>query len=345
LLVLNINQNSVERGSEIFWNNLSKNLVSRGIEVKILSSGSPATQNKASNLISKILRRTYLDIYSLKVLFFTLSNIRKIINYQPDIVIPTNGGWQVVGIRLIRQIGQISKCKIILIGHSGMGHDEKFNLKLGGADLFIALTKEQMSWAEKINPKIKIKHIPNGVDTNLFNSKGERYDFDLEKPIYLTVASLEKYKNIEKSIEAVSKLSKGSLVILGKGQEERPLQTLCDVKLKGRSYIGSVCHQDLPRHYRGANVFTLVSGRQEAFGLVYLEAMACGLPVVAANDAKRRNIMGEAGMFVDPNNIEEYKSSLMKASDKNWGDKPRLQAEKFSWEKIAERYFEEFKNL
>lgn len=342
ILVLNINQNTVSRGAEIFWKNLSLNLKQKGVEMEILSNGRPVVQNKSSGMFRKILRRLYLDEYSLAVLFFTLLNLKKIINFRPDILIPSNGGWQAIFSRILRGI---FKYKIVIAGQSGIGHDDKFNLRFGNADLFVALTKEQEAWARNINPKIKVEYIPNGVDTNLFQPEGEKNDYQLEKPIFLTVASLEKYKNIESTINAVSDFGKGSLVILGSGEEEGDLKTLCEEKLKRRYFLGRINHQDLPKYYRGADVFTLISGHQEAFGNVYIEAMASGLPVVATHDGKRHEIIGNAGIFVDPANIEEYKTALMKASILNWGDKPHHQAEKFSWEKIGEKYYQLFKNL
>lgn len=345
IVVLNINQETVERGTEIFWKNLSRELGSRDADVKILSSQKLCIQKKSTSTLNKILRRCYLDRYSFQVLFFTLKNSGIIKKEKPDIIIPTNGGWQVIITRLMKLIGLISTSKVVIIGHAGIGHDDEFNVKHGGADLFVALTKEQASWAKKINSRIKIEYLPNGVDVKFFTPVGEKYDYKLEKPIFLTVASFEKYKNIESTIQAISELGKGSLVILGSGEEEKRLKILCDTKLKDRYFIRKINHLDLPRYYRGANVFTLVSGRQEAFGLVYLEAMSCALPVVATNDEKRREIIGDAGIFVDPKNLEEYKSALMKAAVLNWGDKPAQEAGKFSWEKIGEKYYELFNKI
>jgi len=73
--------------------------------------------------------------------------------------------------------------------------------------------------------------------------------------------------------------------------------------------------------------------------------MATGLPVVATNDPIRHEIVGDAGILVDPTNTEEYAEALQKALDTNWGNKPRKQAEKFSWDEIAEKYDNLFKEL
>jgi glycosyltransferase involved in cell wall biosynthesis len=73
--------------------------------------------------------------------------------------------------------------------------------------------------------------------------------------------------------------------------------------------------------------------------------MACGLGVVVNNDPIRREIVGNAGFFVNPTNINKYSQALEKALKTDWGSKPRKQAEKFDWDKIAEKYNVLFKKL
>lgn len=339
ILVFNINQTTVMRGAEVFWQNLQGELERYGVQVEIISSDKKAIQNKSVSIFSKILRRLYLDAYSLRVLFFTLQNVVRLINGKFDVVIPTNGGWQTLLIRVMRQTGLIGKAKIVLIGHAGIGHDDEFNVRHGKTDIFIAITQEQEIWAKKLNPKLNVVYIPNGIDTREFSPEGEKFNYELPRPVFLAVASLEKYKNLDKTIKAIGELEKGSLVIIGTGREKENLEKLAREKLAGRFLTMSVLHEEMPKYYRGADAFTLISGHQEAFGLVYLEAMACGLPVVATDDDKRREIINAAGILVDPNNSEEYKTALMKAVILDWDGKPHLQAAKFSWEKIGEKYF------
>lgn len=73
--------------------------------------------------------------------------------------------------------------------------------------------------------------------------------------------------------------------------------------------------------------------------------MATNLPVVVNDDPIRREIVGDAGILVGPTDVEEYSLSLRKALGTDWGDKPRKQAEKFDWDKIAVKYEELFENL
>lgn len=99
-------------------------------------------------------------------------------------------------------------------------------------------------------------------------------------------------------------------------------------------------YEKMPEVYRVAGIFTLVSKPYYSFENVLVEAMAINLPVVANNDLIRREIVGDAGILVDPNNIKEYASALRRALEINWGDKPQEQAKKFDWDRITKEYQE-----
>ena len=74
--------------------------------------------------------------------------------------------------------------------------------------------------------------------------------------------------------------------------------------------------------------------------------MACNLPAVATDDPIRREIIGDAGVFVkDPHNLISYSQALQTALQIKWGDKPRHQALKYSWEKTIPLYEKLFKSL
>ena len=80
--------------------------------------------------------------------------------------------------------------------------------------------------------------------------------------------------------------------------------------------------------------------------MVYLEAMACNLPVVATDDELRRGIVSGAGEYVaHPKDIADYAAVLQRALAENWEDRPRRQAAQFDWEKISLQYEAEFATL
>lgn len=296
---LNKYQGKVNRGAETFVKEVSQRL-SKYYEV---------------NIISDI---NYLDL----------------LKKRYDLVIPTNGRFQVVITRLITWL---TEGKMIVSGQSGMGWDDRVNLYCL-PNYFIPISSEALRWAKGVNPFVKSVYIPNGVDTKKFKPEGEKINVDLKKPIILCVGALTKTKRIDLSIMAVSKLEGVSLLIVGKGEEEKNLQDLGEKLLKGRFKIMSFPYEKMPEVYRIADVFTLVSEPYYSFENVLVEAMATNIPVVANDDPIRKEIVEDAGILVDPNNIEEYANEIKRALKTNWGNRPREQSLKFDWDKIGQKY-------
>lgn len=288
--------------------------------------------NEARSL--NICGRLYLDGRALRILLFTLKIIPALWRKNFDIIIATDGGWEPAIIRLLTWA---KRKKMVIVGHSGVGWDERNNL-FCFPDVFIALSEYAEKWAGKINPLIKITRIPNGVDLKKFSPDGERVNIGLERPIYLTVGALEKEKRIGLLIRAISKLDKGSLIILGKGSEEADLLDLAEKLLPGRFLIKSVSFTDTPKYFRSSDVFSLPSWSNEAFGIVILEALASGLPVVINNDPIRKEIVGDAGISVDPEDTVSYSKALRDVLKKDLKDLSLSQAEKFSWDSISGKY-------
>ena len=299
LAFLNKYQGKVNRGAETFVKEVSQRL----------------SQNYQVDIISEI---NYLDLLKKKY----------------DLIIPTNGRFQVVFTRIITWF---IKGRMVVSGQSGMGWDDRINL-YSFPNYFIPISSEALRWAKKINPFVKSVYIPNGVDLDKFKTDNLKLKTDLKRPIILCVGALTKTKRINLVIEAVSKLEDASLLIVGKGEEEKSLQELGNRLLKGRFRIVSFPYKRMPEVYRVADVFTLVSEPFHSFENVLVEAMATNLPVVANDDPIRREIVGDGGLLVNPNNVEEYANALRSALETNWGNKPQEQAKKFDWDIISQKY-------
>ncbi len=248
-----------------------------------------------------------------------------------DVIIPTNGRLQAF---LVRVITWLYRGKVIISGQSGIGFDDRLNL-YSFPDRFVALTDYQLTWAKKKNPFVRSIKIPNGVDIKKFQNDESRLAG--EKRV-LSVGALEKNKRHELTIKAVSKIDGASLKIVGKGSEEKKLQDYGRVCLGGRFQIVSLPYNQIERVYKSADVFVFPTVPWESFGIVMLEAMASGLPVVAGSDPIRREVVGDAGILADPADVDNYARAIERALKTNWGDKPRKQAEKFDWDKIADKY-------
>lgn len=286
-----------------------------------------------------------------------LTSAWKLIGRRFDVIYPLNGYWQTLGCRLY---AWLTGAKLLVGGHAGIGRDDRWNLYMF-PDLFIAFSQKGFDWAKKVNPFVKIVKISHGVNLEKFNPDVKPVAFDLERPRFVTAANLVSYKRVEETVRAVSKLKKGSLLVLGDGPLEKEIDELGNKLLGPNKYLRlKVAHSEMAKYLNACDVFTLVSEESEAFGLVYLEALACNLPVVATDDSLRHELIEDhaairlsaesrragAGVFVkNPKDSQEYARALETAVNIDWGDKPVKQAGKFDWDKTAVRYLEEFKGI
>ena len=145
--------------------------------------------------------------------------------------------------------------------------------------------------------------------------------------------------SLAKGLRAVSKLKNIKLTIAGGGGDLKDELEELGKKSLGKNFeIISVSHEEMPDLYKKAKVLAFPSVAWESFGIVLIEAMASGLPVVATDDPIRREIIGGAGIFVNPENTKKYSEAIDTALKKDWQKTPRTQAEKFSWDMIAIEY-------
>ena len=159
-------------------------------------------------------------------------------------------------------------------------------------------------------PEITI--IPNGVDTDQFAPRSPNfdirttYDIPREAPLLITVGRLEREKGVHLTIEALQELRSQNvhLLIVGKGREISRLKGLAaSAGLSARvHFAGFVGHQKLPNLYNAADLFLMPTLRQEGHPLVLVEAMACGLPIVASRIGGIPSIVdeGQTGSLIPP---------------------------------------------
>lgn len=301
----------VDRGSEISTQLLANYLSRRRHDVWLFQSGQAKGNERykvrqihlpikplAGNhltVIGRIFSRLYLDINSLLVLLFSIKSIGTIIRVKPDLIIPTNGFWQIIICKLIKIFTGV---KIVVIGRAGVGWTDKDNLRLN-PDLFIALTERARQWAKEIKPGIKVIYLPNPIDLKEFLYAKSAIKINLHRPIILTVAALTTYKRLDKLIETCSLIPKASLLIVGQGELHNYLLHLGNEKMGGRFTIKQFSYKVMTSVYKLSDLFILISDEHEAFGRVLLEAMVCKLPIITTNTASRRAIVGEKGIFVD----------------------------------------------
>lgn len=268
--------------------------------------------------------------------------IAYLLKHPVDLILPQNGYG---GLFVASCIRAIRGTPILFTEHNGLingDRDIRRNLALKPNRL-IVLNPQVAEYALELDPNQPLNIIPQGIDPTEFTPQGTQMITGLPKPTILCVAPLVRNGNqrIELTIQAVSRLPDASLLICGKGSDRAYFEDLGDRLLgKERFQIREFAYAQMPQVYRSANIFTLPSS-SEAHGLPYIEAMACGLPVVTTDDPVRRYLIGNAGITCDVTNLNAYTESLKIALERHWHwqQQPRLNALRFSWQEIIPLYY------
>ena len=235
---------------------------------------------------------------------------------------------------------------------------------LNTADKIIAISQATKNYVLRLGAKpSKVKVIYNGVDLKRFRSiPGERQEIRRKLGIpqnalvVLTVRRLV-YKNgvdtlLDCANVAVKKNPKIVFLAVGKGPdlENVRLQIAQRGMETNFKLAGFVSDEDLPSYYNAADLFVLPSKSGEGLPLVALEAMACGLPVVATDVGGIKEILlKEYGKLVPPNEPQLLAEAVLDFSEVDYSSrKEELRArveEKFSWETNVERLMEIYEEL
>jgi glycosyltransferase involved in cell wall biosynthesis len=191
--------------------------------------------------------------------------------------------------------------------------------------------------------------IPNGVDSGRFQpGLAQRQAFDLpdDRLIVLMVSALIPNKRIEFGIEAVSRIPDAHLVVAGDGPLRNAISALAAKLLPGRFTVLSVAPERMPTLYRTADVF-LQASIDEPFPLVFLEAMACGVPIVAHDTSRVRWFVGDNEFLVDMRDPAAIAQGIERArSSGSAGRQIRVdKAATYSWARIAGLYRNFFREI
>ena len=168
-----------------------------------------------------------------------------------------------------------------------------------------------------------------GVDLVRF-SQGDRSAFDhLPRPIFLYVGRLAVEKSIEDFLEAELP---GTKLIVGDGPQHEELKA----KYQNAIFVGPKFGDELTAHYRGADVFVFPS-RTDTFGLVNVEALACGVPVAAYPVRGPLEILDGAPAGCGALD-EDLQKACLRAFENRNPDECRAWAENFSWESASRQF-------
>lgn len=228
------------------------------------------------------------------------------------------------------------------------------------ADRILAVshyTRDRLIQDQNLNPTT-LKVLPNTFDQETFHITPkpsyllERYNLQPNQPIILTVARLdpnEQYKGYDRILQALptvlSYCPDAHYLLVGKGGDRaRVEQVIQSLDLNRHvTLTGFIPDEELCDHYNLCDVFAMPS-KGEGFGIVYLEALACGKPTLGGNQDGAIDALchGELGALVNPDNIEEIARNLTQILQKTYPNPLMYQPEALR-QKVVEIYgFERF---
>ena len=224
---------------------------------------------------------------------------------------------------------------------------KKWFQKLDGK---IAVSEPAMEYVNKYFPG-DYTIIPNGVDSAHFSPSVSPIDEFVDGKLnILFVGRLEKRKGLDYLLEAYKQVKReipnSRLIIAGPGirlrhkYEKRVMRN----GLKDVVFIGYAAYRELPRYYKTADIVCSPATGRESFGIVLLEAMASGTPVVASDIEGYNSVLthGVEGILVPPKNAEKLAQALISLSTdeslrQQMGAKGRLKAVEYDWEHLTQR--------
>ncbi|MEB3226072.1 MAG: glycosyltransferase [Synechococcus sp.] len=268
-------------------------------------------------------------------LFFTLQVLLAAIFNRPDVIICGHVNFS----PLAAKIATLFKIPYWVIVHGVDVWNLKNPSKITGlksADQIISVshyTRDRLLQEQALDPE-KIVVLPNTFDASRFHIDPkpqyllEKYALKPDQPVVLTIARLadeEGYKGYDQIIRALPEIVKTlpnvHYLLGGKGNDKKRIERLIkDLDLENHvTLVGFIPDEALVAHYNLCDVFAMPS-KGEGFGIVYLEALACGKPCLGGNQDGAIDALcqGRLGALVNPDDINEIAKTLIQILQKTY---------------------------
>lgn len=365
-----------ERGGiQTYVTELARGFMARGHAVRLICPGSDRDENPLPGLADLV----RLNVSSSLLFFPLLTYLPRYLGRNPSVTHVLYAQWQVAAAGALRSIGPAGRG-----GHAGLakGRSPKTFCLVHGRELLVSMfgplrhvmmrrafagldaafpnSNEVLRLTrEHAAPRCPLHLAHPGVDPEQYRPMDagflrERYGLGAA-PVIVSLTRMVARKNLRRLIEAlpgVRAAVPGAILILGGTGPERDalMKQAADAGLAGAvRFPGRIADAEMAAHYSLADVFALPSLSSakdiEGFGIVYLEAGACEVPVVGGRAGGVPDAVadGETGLLVDPENTENLKAALVELlrdrdRARKMGRRARLRVQKsFTWNAAAER--------
>ena len=235
----------------------------------------------------------------------------------------------------------------------GRRHVRRWFRRLDGK---IAVSSAASGFVEKYFPGY-YNIIPNGVDIDRFSAKVPALpQYRDGKRNILFVGRPEKRKGLEHLIQAFALIKARKpdtrLIIVGAGNFDKQKRKVRSLRLADVEFCSNVSNEELPRYHRSADVFCAPATGFESQGIVLLEAMAAGLPLVASNIEGYAGVLTHdvEGLLVLPGDEEGLADALIQVLSSpsvrhRMGESGRARAAAFSWPRVSQLVLSYYERL
>ena len=345
----------VDRGAEIAFISIARELARSGHEVTLIGSGAERPGEPYRFLHSPVIKRERFERFP------KIPALRGETNWEEATFVPgllrrfKPGDYDVTITCAypftnwaLRRPGLGKRPKHVFVTQNGdwAAYSSDSEYRLFGCDGLVCINPD---YFERNREKYRAILIPNGVDVERFHpAEADRAAFGIPTgvPVILMVSALIASKNVPEGIAAAAALPDAVLVVAGDGPERAAINALASDALPGRFVNLTVTADRMPDLYRAADVFLHLSV-DESFGNVFLEAMATGLPVVAYESERTRWIVTDEAFFANRANPASLPARLTTALESKAAVQAAMckRAQSFAWSAIATQYEAFFEEL
>lgn len=200
-------------------------------------------------------------------------------------------------------------------------------------------------------PNLNYRIIPNGVDTERFYPDGEKLSEYRNRTKILFLGRMDPRKGLDVLIQAFPTIKReipdSILIVAGKGKKPRniPVEIRDSIVFKGR-----ISKEEVPVYYRSADLYCSPALGGETFGIVLLEAMASGTPVIASRIEGYNEVIPDERMFFTPADSKDLAlKTINLLTDDNLREEIKeiglRTAKKYSWTEVAGRTLDFYRKL
>jgi len=336
-------------GVQVHVRALAERLLARGHEVVVVTPAAGPVTEPHVRAVGRPLRVPYqgtvapvcISASSFRRIGATLRSFRPDLVHAHEPIAPSSGMFAVLRARVPSVATFHSHAeRSVLYDAAG----PLLRLVAHRIDVRVAVSEAAARFARRrLGGEFRI--VPNGVDVEAFASGKPAVNAPPGRRM-LWVGRLDPQKGFGVAVEAFRGLSAElpdlRLVVIGDGRDRGVVGVLPpDVPV---SMLGTIPHSQLPLYHAGADVFVAPALGQESFGMVLVEAMAAGVPVVASDIAGYREVVrdGVDGLLVPPGDAAALAAAVRRVLDDpalaaRLREAGRVRAETYSWERVTDQ--------